>query len=359
MQNLPGDAMSCARCAVAAALVIVALAIPARVVAAPSKCTLVRIAEWPVRQGSSAPIVDGAVNGQKVGVLLDTGSGTTLIVRSAATRLGLVSYDAQGHRMLGIGGETAVETVSVDELKIGDAVRKNWRMFVAGEQDFGDIAVILGDDFFRQVDIEFDLAHNAVRLFQAKDCDGSSLAYWASGDIGVVEIDAISNAKPTIELEVAINRRPVRAQLDSGAWQSVLTKGEAAALGVTPETPGVVGVGCGKGLGEKPIEEWIGQFDSFGIGNEVIRNPRIHFADVWKYSTYAETGSRVPISSVRPQLLLGADFLRAHRVLVAHSQRKMYFTYAGGTVFPPGPARTCDDPPRPTSDAKVPAPGGN
>jgi hypothetical protein len=31
---------------------------------------------------------------------------------------------------------------------------------------------------------------------------------------------------------------------------------------------------------------------------------------------------------------LGADFLRSHRVLVAHSQRKMYFTYAGGPVFP-------------------------
>ena len=36
-----------------------------------------------------------------------------------------------------------------------------------------------------------------------------------------------------------------------------------------------------------------------------------------------------------PTMLLGADFLRAHRVLVAHSQRKMYFTYEGGPVFQP------------------------
>src|SRR6266545_210117 len=194
--------MSIARCAVAAAFVTVALAFSGRVAAAaPSKCTLVRIAEWQVREGGYVPVVDGTVNGQKVGVLLDTGSGTTLIVRSAATRLALVRYDAQGHRMLGVGGETAVETVTIDELKIGDAVRKNWRMFVAGDQDFGDIAVILGDDFFRQVDIEFDLAHNSVRLFQAKDCEGGApLAYWASGDIGVVEIDAVSDARPTIEL---------------------------------------------------------------------------------------------------------------------------------------------------------------
>ena len=40
-------------------------------------------------------------------------------------------------------------------------------------------------------------------------------------------------------------------------------------------------------------------------------------------------------------MLLGADFLRAHRVLIAHSQRKIYFTYAGGTVFPVELARSC------------------
>ena len=32
-------------------------------------------------------------------------------------------------------------------------------------------------------------------------------------------------------------------------------------------------------------------------------------------------------------MLLGADFLLAHRVLVAHSQRRIYFTNAGGPMF--------------------------
>ncbi len=46
-------------------------------------------------------------------------------------------------------------------------------------------------------------------------------------------------------------------------------------------------------------------------------------------------------------MLLGVDLLRAHRVLVAHSQRKVYFSYVGGTVFPPQRGRGCDDPPPP------------
>ena len=36
---------------------------------------------------------------------------------------------------------------------------------------------------------------------------------------------------------------------------------------------------------------------------------------------------------VQPDMLLGADFLRSHRVLMAISHRKLYFTYAGGRVF--------------------------
>jgi len=32
-------------------------------------------------------------------------------------------------------------------------------------------------------------------------------------------------------------------------------------------------------------------------------------------------------------MILGADFLRAHHVLFAVSQQKLYFSYAGGRVF--------------------------
>jgi hypothetical protein len=57
--------------------------------AATSECKLVRIAEWPVRLEHSKLIVDGAINGRKIGVMLDTGAQLSLIMRSAAIRLGL------------------------------------------------------------------------------------------------------------------------------------------------------------------------------------------------------------------------------------------------------------------------------
>jgi predicted aspartyl protease len=313
----------------------IGLALASMAVAATSNCKMIQIADWPVRLERNHLIVDGAINGEKIGIMLDTGAMRSLILRSATERLGLTRREVRGYRMFGVGGETHVDAANVEEFKIGPITRKNWRVLVAGERDFGqDIAFLLGEDFFYQVDVEFDLAHRAIRLFQPRDCDGVSLAYWATEVPGEVNIEANYEAQPQIVLTIQINGQPVRAQLDSGASTSVLNKADAARLGVTPETPGVVAVGSGGGLGARSVDNWNGPFESVIIGNETIKDTNIRFADLWRGATYTPIGSHLPqkVASTA-SMLLGADFLRAHRVLVAHSQRKLYFTYEGGPVF--------------------------
>ncbi len=329
------------RCTFATVAAAIGLALAGSATAAESKCRMGRIAEWPLRAGGRLPVIDGEINGQKIGILLDTGAETSLILRSAARRLGLTRHGAG--RVFGVGGEDHAEVTQVDEFRIGQAVWKNWRVLVAGESGFGDdIAVLLGDPFFEQADVEFDLAHNAVRLYETKGCEGVSLAHWATEPAGEVPIEAGQG----IRFTVSINGKSIRAELDSGSSASVLSKPDAARLGVTPESPGVVPTACiTDGDSKRTLDSWIGQFESFAIGNERIRNPRIRFADLWKRTTYTETGSRLPSRFAGlPDMLLGVDFLRAHRVLVARSQRKMYFTYAGGTVFPSKPSKGCNAP---------------
>jgi len=208
-------------------------------------------------------------------------------------------------------------------------------MLVAGEHDPGNnVALILGEDFFQQTDVEFDLSHNSVRLFQPLDCDGVSLAYWASGDAGEVEIENFSEAQPQIILPVKINGQSLSAQLDSGATASMLSRSAAARLGITAETPGVVAVGSSTGLGPKSVPVYSASFQSFAIGNETIQDTTISFGDTGTDATRAITGSHLRYRIGTPVgMLLGVDFLKAHRVLVAHSQRKIYFTYVGGPVF--------------------------
>ena len=329
------------RCTLLTASAAIGLATVCSVAVA--SCQLTKVAEWPVRLERNKLIVDGAINGQKIGVILDTGATTTLILRAAAVRLGLTRKEARNYRIFGVGGETNVEAAIVDEFRVGQAVRKNWRMLVAGERDFGsDVAVLLGEDFFQAFDVEFDLPHKMVRLYQPQDCEGVSLAYWASAGAGEVEFDAIDADRTKIVLSVRINDQPLKAQLDSGAAVSILNKADAERLGVTPQTPGVVAVGSGVGLGAKSVESWIGPFQSFTIGDETILNTEIRFTDWHTDVAYNKTGSRLPIKlQGLSSMLLGADFLRAHRLMVAHSQRKIYFTHAGGPVFqlnrPPAP----------------------
>jgi predicted aspartyl protease len=300
---------------------------------AASACKLGKVAEWTVRTNSGQIVVDGAINGHPIGVMLDTGAARSMVLHAAAAELGLVLRPFGSVRMFGIGGETNVNAARLDEFRVGDTVRKDLLVIVGGEGDtFGNIAFILGQDFLGKVDVEFDLAHHAVRLFVARDCEGAPLAYWATNAFSAVELENSSSGE--IMLTVRINERPVQTMLDSGAATTIMTKVDAARLGVTPETPGVVAVGVGGGLGPKHMSFWNGPFTSFSIGDETIKDTTIRFADLWKDMPHESTGSRTrQIEEAMPGMLLGADFLRSHRVLISNSQHRMYFTYVGGPVF--------------------------
>jgi predicted aspartyl protease len=293
------------------------------VAAAPSDCKLMRVDEWAVRLERNLVLVDGAINGQTIRVMLDTGAMRSFVLRPAALRLGL-PLRTTPYASFGAGGSSYYDIVQLNDFRIGQAVRKGWSVPASGENDPGaGIAFVLGEDFFSQVDVEFDLAHKSVRLFQPKGCDGVSLAYWASGDASEMPIERIDEFHPQIVLTILVNGQPVETLLDSGSSRSILTKSAAAKLGVTPDKPGVLATGKTTGLGPKVVESWMGPFDSVVIGNERISDTTIAFADLYNDSNAPR---------LRP-MLLGTDFLLSHRVLVSHSQRKIYFTYAGGPVF--------------------------
>src|SRR6185503_11593832 len=321
------------------ALILLAASAAANAATPAHKCKYSRIAEMLVLTQDGRPVIEGSVNGSKVGILLDTGAGPSMIYRSAVERLGLTPVDVAGLRMFGAGGESAARAVRIDEFKFGQAVRKEWRVLVSDEGTFGsNIAVVLGYEFLQNVDVEFDLPGGAVRFFHAEDCGNVALSYWTRDPAGQVAIEPGAQ----LELTIQINGQPARAQLDSGASTSVIESGLASQLGVTAKSPGVIPGGCSSGLGRNPIESWIGQFETVAIGHELIRSPRLRFAELWKDMTYTQAGStaREKMEGL-PAMLLGADFLRTHRVLIAHSQRRIYFTYAGGTVFPVELATAC------------------
>ena len=313
------------RFAVAALLAAISTPLTA---APPPGCKLVKVAEWPVQLRNGLPILEGSINGKKIGILLDTGAFASLVTKSSLDRLGLATRETAGF-ISGFGGESRILLTRIDEFRLGNSVRKGLRVRVGGERALPGVDFILGGDFFRELDIEFDYAQGVVRLFQPVDCKGSALSYWDPGALQVPLEDGDWMVMP-----VSINGKAGRAMLDSGASSSVLGLSLAARAGVTPESPGVVPSGCSAGLGADLVRSWVGKFDSIEIGGEAIREANLHMSDMMSQMIYNRSV---------PEMILGTDFLRSHRVYVARSQRKVYFSYLGGQVFPATPALDCDD----------------
>ena len=93
------------------------------------------------------------------------------------------------------------------------------------------------------------------------------------------------------------------------------------------------------------------------MGNEQISNASILVADTDRDEIgRSETGSHIARSEVGgEEMFLGMDFLRSHRILISHSQKKVYFTYSGGPLFGANPVPETRDDPKPEANA-VPLP---
>ena len=295
----------------------------------PPKCKLEQVAEWPVRLQRNLPVIQGSINGKPIGILLDTGAAVSIITKAAAKAMDIPTR-ATGEMMGGVGGVSRVEMARVAELRIGDGKVENMRVRVAGERAIEGVDFILGSDFFQRVDLEIDYAKGVMRLFSpSRECKGVSLAFW---DRDAQQVPMKSEVHVMVPLRV--NGREVDAMVDSGASTSVVSRTLAAKLGITPDSPGSVATGCMAGVGADSVHSWLGMFDTVTIGGETIRDARLRVMDM---DDMAHT------RGTAPEVILGTDFLRAHHVLISRLQDKVYFSYAGGQVFPATAELECDD----------------
>lgn len=309
------------------AVLLAAMAFPAAAADAP--CQLSQVASWPVRLQRNLPMVEGAINGRKAGIMLDTGAYASMVTKDAARRMDLDTRDT-GQYASGVGGDSRVLMTRVKELRIADAAVEGMRVRVIGERPIAGVDFILGEDFFRKVDIEFDYAKGAVRIFKpSAACKAAFLGYWDAKAL-VVPLDETADK---ILFPVTINGVKATAMLDSGASGTVISLSLAERAGITPKSPGVQPSHCHAGLGADVVRSWVAPFDTFSIGDETIRDARLPIMEF----------DRMPYGREGADLLVGTDFLRAHRVFVARHQGKAYFTYTGGQVFPNAPDADCDE----------------
>lgn len=301
-----------------------------------AECKPNLVGDLPITMAGATPLVHGKIGDKDVSFIIDTGANASLLSAEAVTQLNLKSQTLNGVRAVGIGGEFEVRTVRLEDFVLGGFRVKSSNFLVSPtfSARSGTLG-LFGQDFLTQFDLEIDLANGRIRVFDPEGCDKFTMAYWTNAP-SVADIIPITRARGHLTAMVSVNDTKVRAMFDTGASTSVLSLEAAARAGVTPNSPGVTAVESLRGLGGS-IEAWMAPVASFAVGTESVRNTRLRIGNLQRgVPREMETGSRVRLRDPdQTEMLIGADFFLAHRIYVAYSQRKLYFTYNGGGIFRP------------------------
>lgn len=288
--------------------------------------------DLPVTMIGTKPLVSAKINGEDVRFVADSGAFYSTISSATASQFGLPRKPAHGLRITGTGGTAEVSIATVKDFGFAGSSLHNIEFLVGGNtvSTLGSVG-LLGQNFFRIGDMDYDLGNGLIRLMHVDDCKKSMLAYWvgAGKPYSMIDIDSTTALSSHTKGTAYINGERIHVMFDTGAGTSILSLSAAAKVGVKPDSPGVIDAGYTSGVGSGWVKNYIATFPSFKLGDEEIKNARLRIGDI----------------GIAGDMLIGADFFLSHHVYVANSQHKLYFTYNGGPVFNLTVSKTPDKPP--------------
>lgn len=298
---------------------VTALAPLVHAAAAESKCSYAEAAALPIRYAGDglAPTIEGEIDAKPARFLVETASNATLLTRSAILKRGLAMRrsDVQAY---GVGGRTTLYQVKLNDVAVGRA--HSGRVTL---QALGDIAAspsydaIVGAPFLMQMDLEIALADKQMRLLKPIGCGDAFLGYWSQNVI-YVPFRVDGEDAPVPHFTVELNGTKMDAVIDSGTTISVIERDAAKRAGLEISAPGVTELPRMRPTGPDAVRHWSAMAKTLVIGGETMRNMRIGIME--------SRGLRTS------DVILGADFLRAHHVLFAMAQKRLYFSYEGGEL---------------------------
>jgi len=294
-------------------------ALPLACTAAQSpECILSPVGKLPLRY--SGPklnlTADGSINGVPATMLVATQAYETLLTRNGLERRNLKLRNT-GYG--GSGDDPPVYETLVQEFVAGPIRATRHTMIVVGSSGYAhSYDAILGAPFLLKADLEVSLATKELNFFVSKNCADAHLGYWDE-KARVVPFEPRDESRMTPHFIVHINGQKMLAAISSTSNFSSVRSEAARRAGIAFDAPGARRGDDALGVNGKRAH-WITTVPSFVIGGETIRNAELSVVD------WGPEESNIDV-------WLGADFLRAYRVLFAMSQKKLYFSHVGGEPF--------------------------
>ena len=206
-----------------------------------AECTLAWHSTIPVLMRDGHATVPVQLEGQVVGMMIDTGAADSMITPQAAAQLGLrpIKDYPRSAMVGGVDGGAFFEIDQVHTMVLGGVTYRNiavWQSALngrLGRPSEEPIAGIIGADLLAHYDVALDEPGNTLMLYTAPAGCGqiappdaaANPTRWTTVPFELEDGDALM-------VQVMMNGQPVRAMLDTGAGGTLLTPAVARRLGL-------------------------------------------------------------------------------------------------------------------------------
>jgi predicted aspartyl protease len=288
--------------------------------------------------GPNRALVPVSINGIPKLFLLDTGGDVTQISADVADDLKLVKRDSN-LKLLDMYGHASSKMVRVDKFTLGRLHGQDVLMAIQPNPDFGKgtrFVGLFGPDMMGRYDVDLDFGTYTMKYFSPEHCPGH-VVYWPHAALGITPM---SFRDRHIRLPVRIDGKEVRAEIDTGATNTVMMAAAAKRLfDIVPETPGNVP------LNTQGMAAAFGRvFSTLDFEGVAVHNPHVVIVPDLLGSKDPNNGYRTDshIKKVdddvdRADLLIGMDILKKLHLYIAFDEKKLYISEAS---TPPKPAET-------------------
>lgn len=289
-----------------------------------AECKLTLAASVPITLAQGHVNVPVTVNGRARVFAVDTGAFTSAINEQVVAEQGIKTYGIHGGvHVRDVGQEDAKLYATLDEFVIGNQRAQSARMMV---MTAAGVDGLIGPDYLRNFDLDFDFAAGTLNLFRHHPCHGRAV-YWTD-DYFVVPMDVTDQGH--IRIDVMLDGKPIRAMIDTGAVATLIGQPLAQSdfnVDTAQDSDGAADLVTMTGASGGSLKVVRHRFAGLQIGGINIKNPVL--------------GITTEEQSFHPDysgLLLGMRELHNLHLYVAYQERKLYVSRANADAS--DPART-------------------
>lgn len=285
-----------------------AIALPRPAPAAEQSCVPVLRAALNVGT-HGAPLVTLVLNGHPAHLMLDTGAERTTLTEDAARRLGLLADFHPSELVKGVGGNVRAGEVRPDLATAGGGKLPGIGFVVVPNSlpPVGDQTVdgLLGADMLGAYDIDLDIGHHLVRLYDPAACPTPSLPWRRDYD----EVSAHLSRHRHIAFPITLDGHKLTAFIDTGAQLSLLDAAATSQMGVTEAALGQDQPVQMQGVSAEVVTARQHRFGRMGLADAVLLAPTV---------------AVMPLRLDDADLLMGADVLQRERIWLSYATQRIF-----------------------------------